>query len=147
MGYIWNGEKMKRVISTEKTEKLISELVNDHGPLVFHQSGGCCDGSAPMCFPRSEFKVGSRDVFLGEIGQQPFFIAEDQYSYWEHTQLIIDVVKGRGGMFSVEGPTGNRFLTRSRVFTEDEYSEHKSNPPVKASDLSEIEGLKTTTGE
>ena len=147
MGYIWNGEKMKRVISTEKTEKLISELVNDHGPLVFHQSGGCCDGSAPMCFPRSEFKVGSRDVFLGEIGQQPFFIAEDQYSYWEHTQLIIDVVKGRGGMFSVEGPTGNRFLTRSRVFTEDEYTEHKSNPPVKASDLSEIEGLKTTTGE
>ncbi len=147
MGYIWNGEKMKRVISTEKTEKLISELVNDHGPLVFHQSGGCCDGSAPMCFPRSEFKVGSRDVFLGEIGQQPFFIAEDQYSYWEHTQLIIDVVKGRGGMFSVEGPTGNRFLTRSRVFTEDEYSEHKSNPPAKASDLSEIEGLKTTTGE
>ena len=147
MGYILNGEKMKRVISTEKTEKLISELVNDHGPLVFHQSGGCCDGSAPMCFPRSEFKVGSRDVFLGEIGQQPFFIAEDQYSYWEHTQLIIDVVKGRGGMFSVEGPTGNRFLTRSRVFTEDEYSEHKSNPPAKASDLSEIEGLKTTTGE
>ena len=147
MGYICSGAKMKRVISTEKTEKLISELVNDHGPLVFHQSGGCCDGSAPMCFPRSEFKVGSRDVFLGEIGQQPFFIAEDQYSYWEHTQLIIDVVKGRGGMFSVEGPTGNRFLTRSRVFTEDEYSEHKSNPPVKASDLSEIEGLKTTTGE
>ena len=147
MGYIRSGAKMKRVISTEKTEKLISELVNDHGPLVFHQSGGCCDGSAPMCFPRSEFKVGSRDVFLGEIGQQPFFIAEDQYSYWEHTQLIIDVVKGRGGMFSVEGPTGNRFLTRSRVFTEDEYSEHKSNPPAKASDLSEIEGLKTTTGE
>jgi|TARA_A200000113_G_scaffold147439_1_gene132729 uncharacterized protein (DUF779 family) len=138
---------MKRVISTEKTEELISELVNDHGPLVFHQSGGCCDGSAPMCFPRSEFKVGSRDVFLGEIGQQPFFIAEDQYSYWEHTQLIIDVVKGRGGMFSVEGPTGNRFLTRSRVFTEDEYEEHKSKPPSKASDLSEIEGLKTTTGD
>ena len=138
---------MKRVISTEKTEELISELVNDHGPLVFHQSGGCCDGSAPMCFPRSEFKVGSRDVFLGEIGQQPFFIAEDQYSYWEHTQLIIDVVKGRGGMFSVEGPTGNRFLTRSRVFTDDEYKEHKSNPPSKASDITEIEGLKTTTGE
>lgn len=138
---------MKRVISTEKTEELISELVNDHGPLVFHQSGGCCDGSAPMCFPRSEFKVGSRDVFLGEIGKQPFFIAEDQYSYWEHTQLIIDVVKGRGGMFSVEGPTGNRFLTRSRVFTEDEYAEHKNKPPSKASDLSEIEGLKTTTGD
>ena len=134
---------MKRVISTEKTNELISELVNDHGPLVFHQSGGCCDGSAPMCFPRGEFKVGSRDVFLGEIGEQPFFIAEDQYSYWEHTQLIIDVVKGRGGMFSVEGPTGNRFLTRSRVFTEEEYTEHKSNPPAKASDLSEIEGLKT----
>ena len=95
-----------RVSATESTVTLIDELVGIHGPVVFHQSGGCCDGSAPMCFPRGEFKVGSRDVFLGTIHNQPFFIAEDQFAYWEHTQLIIDVVPGRGGMFSIEGPTG-----------------------------------------
>ena len=105
---------------TEATEELVNELVDIHGDLVFHQSGGCCDGSAPMCFPRDEFKVGSRDIYLGKINGQPFFIAHDQYAYWEHTQLIIDVVPGRGGMFSLEGPTGFRFLTRSRIFTDEE---------------------------
>ena len=114
-----------RLSSTDQTNKLVEELVEIHGPLVFHQSGGCCDGSAPMCFPRNEFRVGSRDIFLGSINSQPFFIAEDQYSYWEHTHLIIDVVPGRGGMFRLEGPTGKRFLTRSRVFTDEEYSELK----------------------
>ena len=103
---------------TEATEELVNELVDIHGDLVFHQSGGCCDGSAPMCFPRDEFKVGSRDIYLGKIKEQPFFIAHDQYAYWEHTQLIIDVVPGRGGMFSLEGPTGKRFLTRSKVFSD-----------------------------
>ena len=116
-----------------------------HGPLVFHQSGGCCDGSAPMCFPRNEFRVGSRDIFLGSINSQPFFIAEDQYSYWEHTHLIIDVVPGRGGMFSLEGPTGKRFLTRSRVFTDEEYSELKNYPAQHAKDITNYEGLKTTS--
>ena len=105
---------------TDATEELVNELVDIHGDLVFHQSGGCCDGSAPMCFPRDEFKVGSRDFCLGKINGQPFFIAHDQYAYWEHTQLIIDVVPGRGGMFSLEGPTGKRFLTRSKVFTDKE---------------------------
>ena len=71
-----------RLSSTDQTNKLVEELVKIHGPLVFHQSGGCCDGSAPMCFPRNEFRVGSRDIFLGSINSQPFFIAEDQYSYW-----------------------------------------------------------------
>ena len=105
-----------RVSATDATVSLINELKEIHGPLLFHQSGGCCDGSAPMCFARGDFKVGSRDVFLGVINDQPFFMAEDQFSYWEHTHLIIDVVDGRGGMFSVEGPTGKRFLTRPEFF-------------------------------
>ena len=136
---------IERLSSTKEAEELVKEMVAIHGPVVFHQSGGCCDGSAPMCFPRNEFRVGSRDVYLGSIHSQPFFIAEDQYAYWEHTHLIIDVVKGRGGMFSLEGPTGKRFLTRSRVFTDIEYRELKSNPVKNAKDVNEYEGLKTTS--
>ena len=137
--------KMK-VSATNSALNLLSELQNKYGEkLMFHQSGGCCDGSAPMCFPRDEFKVGSRDIYLGEIKGQPFFIAHDQYAYWEHTKLIIDVVPGRGGMFSLEGPTGKRFLTRSKVFSDDEYTEIKNNPPLNASEVSGIDGLKTTS--
>ena len=136
---------IKRLSSTEETEKLVNELVKIHGPVVFHQSGGCCDGSAPMCFPRSEFRVGSRDIFLGAIQAQPFFIAEDQYSYWEHTHLIIDVVPGRGGMFSLEGPTGKRFLTRSRIFTDEEFKELKLTPAKHARDIENYDCLKTTS--
>ena len=134
-----------RLSSTKETRDLLNELIQNHGPVVFHQSGGCCDGSAPMCFPRKEFRVGSRDIFLGTICDQPFFIAADQYSYWEHTQLIIDVVPGRGGMFSIEGPSGKRFLTRSKVFTEDELIEHKKNPPLNASEIKDFDGLRTTS--
>ena len=136
---------IKRVSATESTSDLIKELLAVHGPLLFHQSGGCCDGSAPMCFSRDEFRVGSRDVFLGEIADQPFFIAEDQFEYWEHTQLIIDVFPGRGGMFSVEGPTGKRFLTRSRVFTNDEAAILQKKPPRRACDITDIEGLRKTS--
>ena len=135
---------IKRVLSTKKTDALITELSKIHGLLVFHQSGGCCDGSSPMCFPRSEFRVGSRDIYLGNISLQPFFMSEDQFEYWKHTQLIIDVVDGKGGMFSLEGPTGKRFLTRSRVYQENEINELLKNPPQIASNLSNIEGLKTT---
>ena len=135
---------IKRVLSTELANELIKELSDIHGLLVFHQSGGCCDGSSPMCFPRSEFKVGSRDIYLGSIYNQPFFISQDQFEYWKHTQLIIDVVDGKGGMFSLEGPTGKRFLTRSRVYEENEINELLKNPPQIASNLSNIEGLKTT---
>lgn len=135
---------IKRVLSTKKTDALITELSKIHGLLVFHQSGGCCDGSSPMCFPRSEFRVGSRDIYLGNISLQPFFMSEDQFEYWKHTQLIIDVVDGKGGMFSLEGPTGKRFLTRSRVYEENEINELLKNPPQIASNLSNIEGLKTT---
>ena len=83
---------------------MIQELQGRHGDLMFHQSGGCCDGSAPMCFPLGEFILGDNDVHLGDIGGVPFYISESQYEYWCHTQLIIDVVPGRGGMFSLEGP-------------------------------------------
>ena len=101
-----------------------------HGPLLFHQSGGCCDGSAPMCYPRAEFRVGAQDVYLGEIGGQPFYMGAAQFDYWKQTHLIIDVVPGRGSGFSVEAPEGVRFLTRSRVYTEAEYDElDKIGPP------------------
>lgn len=111
---------VERVVATEATEKLVAKLETIHGPLVFHQSGGCCDGSAPMCFPRGEFKLGSSDVLMGEIAGTPFYMSRDQFLYWQHTQLIIDVVPGRGASFSVEIPEGVRFLTRSRVFTDAE---------------------------
>jgi uncharacterized protein len=111
---------VERVLATEETLKLIAHLRAKHGPLMFHQSGGCCDGSAPMCYPAAEFKVGGNDVKLGEVGGCPFYMDADQFDYWKHTQLIIDVVPGRGHGFSVEAPEGVRFLTRSRVFTDAE---------------------------
>jgi uncharacterized protein (DUF779 family) len=111
---------VNRVVATEAAIGLIVQLVRDHGPVLFHQSGGCCDGSAPMCFPVGEFIVGDRDRHLGFIGGAPFYISDPQFEYWQHTQLIIDVVPGRGGMFSLEGRGGVRFLTRSRLFTDDE---------------------------
>ena len=111
----------ERVSATPATLALLERLVKIHGPLLFHQSGGCCDGSAPMCYPRGEFKVGAQDVYLGEIGGHPFYMGAAQFDYWQHTHLIIDVVPGRGSGFSVEAPEGVRFLTRSRVYTEAEY--------------------------
>jgi uncharacterized protein (DUF779 family) len=111
-----------QVVATDAALALIQELRERHGELMFHQSGGCCDGSAPMCFPLGEFIVGDNDVHLGDIGGAPFYISESQYEYWCHTQLIIDVVPGRGGMFSLEGPTGRRFLTRSRFYEEAEWA-------------------------
>ncbi len=111
-----------RVVATEAALALIALLESKHGKLMFHQSGGCCDGSSPMCYPRGEFQVGDADVKLGEIGGSPFYISKSQFEYWKHTQLIIDVVDGRGGMFSLEGPEGKRFLTRSRLFTDAEWA-------------------------
>lgn len=111
---------VKRVTATDAALELIERLQRKHGPLLFHQSGGCCDGSSPMCYPRDEFLVGGGDVQLGEIGGVPFYMSAAQFEYWEHTHLIIDVVPGHGGMFSLEGPEGLRFLTRSRLYTEEE---------------------------
>jgi hypothetical protein len=110
-----------RVDITPAAAALVEKLVGLHGPLLFHQSGGCCDGSAPMCFPRGEFKVGQDDVYLGTIVDTPFYIGGAQYEYWQHTHLTVDVVKGRGSGFSAEAPEGVRFLIRSRVFTDEEY--------------------------
>jgi len=87
---------------------------------MFHQSGGCCDGSSPMCYPMGDFMLGSSDVKLGEIARAPFYMSESQFAYWQHTKPIIDVVPGRGGMFSLKNPEGVRFLTRSEIFTDDE---------------------------
>lgn len=104
-----------KVVATPAALELIEKLKDKHGPLMFHQSGGCCDGSAPMCYQLGELMVGDQDILLGEIGGCPFYIGAAQYESWKHTQLIIDVVPGRGGMFSLEGPEGLRFLTRSDV--------------------------------
>ncbi len=114
-------DTVAQVIATDAALALIGELQARHGDLMFHQSGGCCDGSAPMCFALGEFIVGDNDVHLGDIGGVPFYISESQYEYWSHTQLIIDVVPGRGGMFSLEGPEGLRFLTRSRFYEDAEW--------------------------
>jgi uncharacterized protein (DUF779 family) len=111
---------VERVCVTEAAEAVIRRLEAIHGDLLFHQSGGCCDGSSPMCYPRSEFRVGAQDVYLGKVADAPVFIGAAQFEYWAHTQLIIDVVPGRGGGFSLEAPEGLRFLTRSRVFTDEE---------------------------
>ena len=116
-------QKPSRVLATDAALALIAKLERTHGLLMFHQSGGCCDGSAPMCYPRGEFRVGGSDVLLGEIGGTPFYMSAAQFEYWKHTQLIIDVVPGRGGMFSLEGPEGVRFLTRSRLFTDEEVAQ------------------------
>jgi uncharacterized protein (DUF779 family) len=106
---------VERIDATPEARALVRALVAEHGPLLFHQSGGCCDGSAPMCFPRGDFRVGARDVYLGEIEGCPFYMGAAQFEYWKHTHLTIDVVAGRGSGFSVEAPRGVRFLTRSRV--------------------------------
>lgn len=116
------GTGVLQVTATPAALELIERMVARHGPVMFHQSGGCCDGSSPMCYPAGDFIVGDRDRLLGHIGGAPFYISGPQFEYWKHTQLTIDVVPGRGGMFSLEGPEGLRFLTRSRLFTEAEWA-------------------------
>ncbi|GAA1075020.1 MAG: DUF779 domain-containing protein [Nocardiopsis sp. BM-2018] len=115
----------ERVALTEKAAALIRELTVDHGPLMFHQSGGCCDGSSPMCYPLGEFRTGAADVHLGDLDAGlpepvPVWMSRSQFELWSHTHLTIDVVPGRGSGFSVEAPTGNRFLIRSRLMTDEE---------------------------
>lgn len=112
--------EIARVLATDAARELIAELRAAHGPLMFHQSGGCCDGSAPMCYPDGEFRIGQADVLLGDIDGCPVYIGGRQFALWAHTQLILDAVPGRGAGFSLEAPTGQRFLTRSRVFTDEE---------------------------
>ncbi|MFK8250418.1 DUF779 domain-containing protein [Ancylobacter terrae] len=109
-----------RVLATEVALELIRTLQSDYGPVMFHQSGGCCDGSSPMCYPAGDFLLGDSDVRMGVIGGAAFHMSQSQFAYWKHTQLIIDVVPGRGGMFSLENGRDVRFLTRSRLFTDAE---------------------------
>jgi uncharacterized protein len=111
---------MNRVIATEAAVELIKKLKEKNGALMFHQSGGCCDGSQPMCFPEGEFKVGSSDLCLGVIEGCKFYMGADQFEYWKHTQLQLDVTKGRGSSFSLEIPLGVRFFIHSRLFTDEE---------------------------
>lgn len=106
---------MGKVVATPEALKLIAEIVADHGPVLFHQSGGCCDGSSPMCYPQGDFRISERDVKLGEIGGAPFYISASQYETWKHTNLTIDVVPGRGGMFSLDNGREKRFLVRSEI--------------------------------
>lgn len=109
-----------RVLVTAAAEATIDVLRDEHGPLMFHQSGGCCDGSSPMCFAKGEFRVGGADVWLGQIYGCDFFMSASQFEYWQHTQFTVDVTKGRGASFSLEIPLGIRFLIRSRLFTAEE---------------------------
>ncbi|CAD6548735.1 hypothetical protein LMG27952_04777 [Paraburkholderia hiiakae] len=124
---------VERVTATPAALALIEQLTREHGPVLFHQSGGCCDGSAPMCFPVGEFMVGNVDVQLGAIGGMPFYMTEAQFEYWQHTQLIIDAVPGNGGMFSLERPTGLRFLTRSRLYDDEESAWLETHPVTRVS--------------
>lgn len=126
------GEEFSRVALTDEAVELLRQLWRRHGPLMFHQSGGCCDGSSPMCYPAGELLTGDADVLLGTfditdagtdgegagVGPQPidFWMSREQFAYWSHTHLTVDVVPGRGSGFSLEAPEGKRFLIRSRLF-------------------------------
>jgi uncharacterized protein (DUF779 family) len=132
----------KRVELTPVAEELLRKLTSLHGPLMFHQSGGCCDGSSPMCYPAGEFRVGAADVKLGDLKvadiQNPigFWMSASQFEYWKHTHLTIDVVDGRGGGFSLESPEGKRFLIRSRLFTDEEWKILEESPVPTGASLS-----------
>jgi Uncharacterized protein conserved in bacteria len=121
---------VERVIATGEAAAVIERLKQVHGPLMFHQSGGCCDGSSPMCYLADEFRVGGVDVRLGEICGCPFWMWADQYAFFASSQLIIDVVPGRGSGFSLESPEGVRFITRSRVFTDEEVARLERSGPL-----------------
>lgn len=123
-----------RVSATEAAVRLIQQLREQHGPVMFHQSGGCCDGSAPMCYPAGDFKVGRSDVLLGEVEGCPVYIGAAQWELWKHTALIIDAVPGRGAGFSLEAPEGMRFLTRSRVCSPQELATLELEHPVRPGD-------------
>jgi hypothetical protein len=132
---------------TEAAAQLLRRLQDRHGALMFHQSGGCCDGSSPMCYPDGEFIVGDRDVLLAilDVGEPgvPVWISGPQFEAWKHTQLVIDVVRGRGGGFSLEAPEGMRFLSRGRAFTDAENAVLAEHPPVTGADYAR--GIRPTS--
>ncbi len=114
-----------RVKVTERAKEVIQQLQQKHGELMFHQSGGCCDGSSPMCFPKGDLMLDKSDIFLGEISNCEFYISKDQFEYWKHTQLTVDITQGRGSSFSLEIPLGLRFIIKSRLYTEEEKAQLK----------------------
>ncbi|MCU1689390.1 MAG: hypothetical protein JWN61_2971 [Pseudonocardiales bacterium] len=132
-----------RVVASLQAAELIRLLEDRNGALMFHQSGGCCDGSSPMCYPRGDFIVGDRDILLGELivddshelDAPRVWISSSQFEAWRHTQLVLDVVPGRGGGFSLESPEGVRFLTRGRVFSAEEQAALEAAPPLTGADL------------
>ena len=127
-------DMIPRVKITPEAAKVIDQLRAKNAELMFHQSGGCCDGSSPMCYPKGEFIVGSSDVWLGEVAGCDFYMAKDQFEFWQHTELTIDITEGRGASFSLEIPLGVRFVTKSRVFT---YEESQNLTPTHAGDAIE----------
>jgi len=138
VGHVVVGQALSRALVTEAAAQLLRRLQDRHGALMFHQSGGCCDGSSPMCYPDGEFIVGDRDILLAilDVGEDgvPVWISGPQFEAWKHTQLVIDVVPGRGGGFSLEAPEGMRFLSRGRAFTEAENELLAEHPPVTGAD-------------
>jgi len=114
---------VQRVLVSSEARDVIDQLREQHGPLMFHQSGGCCDGSAPMCFARGELLLDDNDVWIGEIHGCPFLMSNDQFEYWKHTQLTVGITRGRGSSFSLEIPLGIRFIIRSRLFTDEELAQ------------------------
>ena len=129
-----------RALITEAAADLLRRLQGRHGALMFHQSGGCCDGSSPMCYPDGEFLVGDRDILLAvlDVGDGvPVWISGPQFEAWKHTQLVIDVVPGRGGGFSVEAPEGMRFLSRGRAFSDDENAALDQQPAVTGTEFAQ----------
>lgn len=114
---------VSRILLSPEAFEVIEQLKEQYGELMFHQSGGCCDGSSPMCFEKGDFRVGSNDVCLGTIAGCDFWMSKDQFEYWQHTQLTLDVTQGRGASFSLEIPLGVRFLIRSKVFTDEEMTQ------------------------
>ena len=120
-----------RVLISPEAIKVVDQLKKEHGPLMFHQSGGCCDGSSPMCFAEGELLINETDYWLGNIHDCDFFISKDQFEYWQHTQLTVDVVPGRGSSFSLEIPLGLRFVIQSRIFTDEELQQLS---PVRSGD-------------
>lgn len=111
---------IERVLITAKAEKVVDQLREEHGELIFHQSGGCCDGSSPMCFPKGDLMINEIDIWLGKVHGCNFYMSKDQFEYWKHTQLTVDVVEGRGASFSLEIPMGIRFVIKSRLYTAEE---------------------------
>ncbi len=129
--YKLSENNLSRVLATPDALALLARLRARYGALLFFQSGGCCDGSSPMCYQEGEFPIGGQDVFLGCIDTTPFYMGAAQFEYWRHTQLIIDVVDGMGGMFSLDNGTGKRFLTRSRLFSDEDNEQLSAHPVLR----------------